>query len=132
MIYAYKKKRSTCGYVSSVSKAINDVALSLNSRIDLVKARRCSSKMEVVADLLSKSKIKEAMELVELEEENRREVPTSITKWLMNLFPTRNLGWRIVEEMKNSVDVLQWEKPWRTGKRQKNSRSNTKRRPATY
>ena len=115
MIYAYKKRRSTCGYVSSVSKAINDVALSLNSRIDLVKARRCSSKMEVVADLLSKSKIKEAMELVELEEENRREVPTSITKWLMNPFPTRNLGWRIVEESGGedresggAVDRLPW------------------------
>ena len=119
MVFAYRKKRSTCKYVSTITKAIHDVVSSLNARVDLVKARRCSSKLEVVADLLSKSKIDEAEELVELPSDRRRGVPATISKWLMNPFPSRSFGWRIAEELDRRVGVLMWEKPWRTGKRLK-------------
>lgn len=92
-----------------MSKAINDVTLGLDIKLELVKARRVSTVGDEIADLLSKNRLREAEVLMGEREERSRGTWKTLRKWINDPVPSRSLGWRLLEEMRTKTAVLQYE-----------------------
>ena len=108
-IFAYKKARSRCNYVSTISKCLHDVALGLDTKLEVVKARRLSTVGDEVADLLSKDRLPEAHKLMGDCEDRSRGCWRTMKTWIKNPVPSRSLGWRLLEEIGEKFPVLQYE-----------------------
>ena len=107
VVAGFSKGHSTESLAWSVLKAIRDVARALNSPIEIHKVRRCSDHKSLAADLLSKAKRSEAIQLMD----NPASAPGFLSRTLMNWLQapkvSRVLGFAIVEELRRmGVPVL--------------------------
>ena len=108
-IFGYRKKRSRCVYVSTLTKTLHDVALGLDIQLELVKARRLSTVGDEIADLLSKNRQSEAFDLMGEKENRSRRTWRTLNTWIKDPIPSRSLGWKLLEEMSSKTPVLQYE-----------------------
>ena len=110
LVNAFQKGNCRCMYTYSVILAIRAIARSLNSKVNIVKIRRCSNNLSTTADLLSKGKLNEALEL--MEDGVYGKYSSSFISWLSNPFPTRGLGMAIIMEMKKRINIPVFETEW--------------------
>ena len=88
-------------------KACRDVAAGLNVKLDIRKVRRCSSVQATTADLLSKGKTSEALDLMDNPSLGPGFISATLMGWLERPRVSRVLGAAILLELKASgVPVL--------------------------
>ena len=76
--FASAKGHSRNILTSSVIKACHNLAAGLNARLKITKTRRCSIRLDLIADMLSKADFDAAVELMNQDREFM-EVPRSIS-----------------------------------------------------
>ena len=103
---AFRKKHSSCPYLYTVIKAINDVAEGLGCTVSVVKTPRCSGVGEEVADALSKGDWNRAWPLMPWKNEDPGHVPRSLLRWIGNPIPDLDLGIKVISEMATYTNVL--------------------------
>ena len=109
-VQAFAKGSSTCLYVSTISKALSDVARGLDIGVLVTKTGRMSGPGERAADALSKCDMDRAWEDIgEIREKERRRIPKAIKEWIWDPVPDPELGLRILEEISGQEDNLVWE-----------------------
>ena len=88
-------------------RAINHVAVALNSRAYVEKIERCSTRGSVGADLLSKGDYTKFRELFPEAEDLPRPIPEAVKWWINNPRADDELGRKICLELRaKGVKVL--------------------------
>ena len=107
-VYAFENGTSTCLYLHSVCKALDYVAKALNATLAVEKVYRRSGTGAVVADELSKGRVSMALNHLPDPMEFPSRVSRTISNWIMDPVPTRQLGERIVDELATFTSILEW------------------------
>ena len=106
-VWAFRKGHSKDLYTYTVVKAIYSVARALNVDLEIIKVRRCSVPGAVVADLLSKGKVPEGLDMMGGNTvADMGFISRVFLKFLEDPVPDRALGFKIVEEMAQVMDVV--------------------------
>ena len=100
VVIARKGYELKCPVSDCLLGSCNYVAVALNCKAYVVDIRRCSTDSAVAADALSKSNWCKFYEMVPGHDLNPRPVPRSFAMWLDHPEVDRNLGPKIVEELK--------------------------------
>ena len=109
-VQAYAKGSSTCLYVSTISKALFEVARGLDIGVIVTKTGRMSGPGERAADALSKGDMPRAWEDIgEVKEKKSRKIPKTIIDWISDPVPDPELGLRILEEVSGQEENMMWE-----------------------
>ena len=103
---AWKAAHSRCEYTYSVMKCIFDMMRYLNVQLRIVWTPRCSGGPELVADHLSKSKFREALEVANVADMKLLRIPRTLLKWLTAPKPARVLGYAVCDELAETGQVL--------------------------
>ena len=91
-------------------KACVDVAEGLNIKLDIRKVPRCSAPGPTAADLLSKGKLDQALEVMETPAETPGYLSRTLMAWVEKPVVTRTLGHAILRELESiGVPVLSWQ-----------------------
>ena len=107
-VFSFLNGNSRCGYLHTVSKALHYVAAALNTDLFVEKIPRRSDLGPVVADELSKGNVAEALGMMGDPCPTMSLVPSSLTTWIEDPHETRTLGEKIVDEMAQFTEVLDW------------------------
>ena len=103
----FRKGHSTsCGYTSTIAKALYEIAEAIGARVTVEKITRCSDAGSYTADMLSKANFREFKHMMPLRE-SPREVPRSILRWIKD--PQEDLSWsnEILKDMeKQGIEVM--------------------------
>ena len=110
LVQAYEKGSCRCMYTYSILLAIRALARSLNSKVIIVKIKRCSESFSTMADLLSKGLLSEAKEL--MEDSVCGNHSSTFVNWLSDPVPTRGLGLAIITELKEKLRLPVFETEW--------------------
>ena len=86
------------------------IARSLNAEIHVVKVKRRSDNMSLVADLLSKGHLDEAR--LRMEDPVMGHYSSTLAAWMSDPYPTRGLGIAIVHEIEKRFRVPIFETEW--------------------
>ena len=121
-VYVYKRKHSSCPYTYTVAKAIHDVGIGLNCKVNtqisfnnylisllkvsVTKTKRCSSEGELVADALSKGDWQKAKFYMPDKRVDPEFIPRVLLKWIRNPLPDMRLGEKVLSEMSSYSKVL--------------------------
>ena len=89
----------------TVIKACHNLSRGINARLVVKKTKRCSTRLDRIADFLSKGCFDSAVSLMQ---PNRVfvEVPRSIIKFLRSPVHSRQLGMAVLEELSHEMEVL--------------------------
>ena len=98
VVWSHVKGTSRDLYTYTMSKACAFICQKMNINLRVEKVRRCSDKPALVADMLSKGKLHEAIDLMGAVEPPPY-IPRTIAKWLSDPIPSRVLGHCILSEM---------------------------------
>ena len=102
---AFNKAHSRDPYCYTVMVALKDLCRYLGMRVSVCWTPRCSSDGEAVADHLSKARFKEAGEVAGVEVK-LVDVPRTLLKWLERPSISRVLGYAILAELEQEMEVL--------------------------
>ena len=105
VVWAFRKEHSRDLYCYTVMKALADVCRGMNIGLAVNKTPRCSGKSEIIADMLSKGKCKEAWKMMN-HVPVLLEPPRTFYKFMQNPRPTRLLGKALLMEMSRKYEVL--------------------------
>ena len=75
-------------------------------RLKITKTRRCSIRLDLIADMLSKADFDAAVELMNQDREFM-EVPRSIIKYLRSPVHSRQLGLAVLAEIGQEMEILE-------------------------
>ena len=107
--YAFLNGHSRCSFLHTICKAMHFVAKALNITLHVEKVKRRSDTPTIVADMLSKGLIKEALDLLSDPMPNPSRASSVLRSWISNPVPSRTLGELVVEELSHFTSVLDWE-----------------------
>ena len=111
--YAWAEGHSRDPYTYTVCKAIETVARSLNTRLEIRHQKRCSDIPTTAADTMSRGKVTDIFEAVGTSSPCRLGwVSRTLCRWLRDPKPTRLLGNKIVSELATVTSVLSLEVEW--------------------
>ena len=111
--YAWGTGHSRDPYTYTVCKAIETVARSLNTRLEIRHQKRCSDVPTTAADTMSRGKTADIFEAVGTSSTCRLGwVSRTLCRWLGDPRPTRILGNKIVSELATVTPVLSLEVEW--------------------
>ena len=102
---AFNKAHSRDPYCYTVMVALKDLCRYLGIRVSVCWTPRCSSDGEAVADHLSKARFKEAGEVAGVEVK-LVDVPRTLLKWLEHPSISRVLGYAMLAELEQEMEVL--------------------------
>ena len=103
----YRKGYCTkCEYTSTVAKACWDVAEGLGTTLSVEKIRRCSDRLSIAADSLSKGDMRKFRTLVKERDNAPAEVPRTLLQWLKDPVDDPRLGAKLLLELSNKVEVV--------------------------
>ena len=88
----YAKRHSRCEYAYTIAKALNDIALGLACKLNVVKTRRCSGTGEEAADSLSKGDWDWAWSNMPDKDVDPKRIPRVLVHWISNPYPDLELG----------------------------------------
>ena len=110
VVDGYFKGHSTETLAQCVIKACVDVAEGLNIKLDIRKVPRCSAPGPTAADLLSKGKLDQALEVMETPAVSPGYLSRTLMAWVERPVVTRTLGHAILRELELiGVPVLSWQ-----------------------
>ena len=107
-VKSYAKGHSRCGYLHTMSKAINYVASCLNCNLSVESIQRRSGQGACVADDLSKGNIETALETLECPARLPSRITRALSEWLSEPTESRTLGERITDELSEFTQILQY------------------------
>ena len=110
LVRSFQKGSSRCLYTYSIILAIRALARSFNSRVLIVKVKRCSNVMSSVADMLSKGQLAEAKE--NMVDSVMGNYSSTFVSWLADPVPTRGLGLAIISELQRKLKLPVFETEW--------------------
>ena len=107
-VQIYKKGWSTkCNLCNTIVRAIHLVACALKCDFWVQKITRCSSAESEAADALSKNHERRFLNnMPKALGRPPKNVPKVLRNWIENPVPDRNLGEKILDEMKRYTDIL--------------------------
>ena len=110
VVSGYFKGHSIETLAQCVIKACVDVAEGLNVKLDIRKVPRCSAPGPTTADLLSKGKLDQAMEVMGNPASAPGYLSRTLMAWVERPVATRTLGHAILRELELiGVPVLSWQ-----------------------
>ena len=107
-VMSYAKGHSRCGYLHTISKAINYIASSLNCDLHVEKITRRTGQGACVADDLSKGNIETALNTLEHPAPMPSRISTTLVNWLAEPTESRTLGESIADELSEFTEVLEF------------------------
>ena len=110
LVRSFQKGSSRCLYTYSIILAIRALARSFNSRVMIVKVKRCSNTLSSVADMLSKGQLDEAKE--HMIDSVMGNYSSTFVAWLADPVPTRGLGLAIISELQMKLNLPVFETEW--------------------
>ena len=110
LVTSFSKGSSRCLFTYTILLAIRVLARSLNSRVVILKIRRCSDKMSTIADMLSKCQLEDAKDL--MVDSVFGKYSSTFVSWLANPSTTRGLGIAIVKELSARLRLPNFETEW--------------------
>ena len=105
LFQAFNKAHSRDPYCYTIMMALRDVCRYLDIKASVCWTPRCSSEGEAVADHLSKARFQEASEVAGVPVKLQN-VPLTLLKWLEAPTVSRVLGYAILEELEQEMEVL--------------------------
>lgn len=97
--HAWERGHSRCWYTYVIMKALSELAFYADCQLKVVWTRRCSSDAELVADLLSKGRLSEAVQVAKVENITTMRISRTLATWLEEPKASRELGAAICEEV---------------------------------
>ena len=106
----HKGYSSSCRLTTTIAKAIWVVARGIRCDIEVVKILRCSQPMAVLADHLSKFKLKEFVKFAFDQRINMpaapAKIPDALRQWVLDPKEDDSLGFKILKELSLVTEVL--------------------------
>ena len=99
LAHAWARGHSRCWFTYSAMKALAEVAFYMDVQVKVEWTRRCSSDPELVADLLSKGRWTEALQVTGEQHPLMMRLSRTLAKWLHKPSATRVLGAAMCEEI---------------------------------
>ena len=99
LAHAWSRGHSRCWYTYCIMKALSELAFYADCQLKVTWTRRCSSDAELVADLLSKGRLAEAVQVAEVTNLCTMRISRTLAKWLESPKACRELGAAICEEV---------------------------------